>query len=308
MQDFAEYLSTEAISPEAVFHNFRIEYFANKKAIFAFFEGLDDKKCYLTFLERHFNFATMQYPFVCNGKENILKIYEMFVNSGFSETRVLFFIDKDHDDIVDRPLPQSINVFVTDVYSIENYLVSEHSVRILWCQFEVEGRPDDVLSQITERFRQERDRFVRLMRPYMAWVIQKRKMGIAVDFSRVSMSQCFHIAQGVRKKPGALKRLRQCCEDDGSPIDLNSVKKLCEKLSIEDYQIWLRGKFELWFFEEFLTHEWKKLRSSRRASNKRVRRVKLPAGLAGRDLFETLSPRIQEPRRLLAFLSRFGSG
>lgn len=90
--------------------------------IFAF-EGSDDKIVYYNWIKRID--SSLQYePFPCSGKENVLELIEMIERdlSGIG-VGVFFFIDRDFDDLRGRDSRQTL--FMTEAYSVENYLVSE---------------------------------------------------------------------------------------------------------------------------------------------------------------------------------------
>lgn len=89
--------------------------------IFAF-EGGDDKIIYAQWVRRVRPDLTYE-PFVCNNKEQVLRLYESLSRdqSGAAKN-VFFFVDRDFDDSRGRDLRPV--VFMTDRYAVENYLVS----------------------------------------------------------------------------------------------------------------------------------------------------------------------------------------
>lgn len=93
------------------------------KRIFAF-EGSTDKKVYYYWLKSIDVELAFEF-YVCKTKALALKLYEAInADEGGLIDRVFFFVDRDFDDAQGRPA--SSQLFITDRYSIENYLVCEH--------------------------------------------------------------------------------------------------------------------------------------------------------------------------------------
>ncbi|TPJ52009.1 DUF4435 domain-containing protein [Mesorhizobium sp. B2-7-1] len=86
-------------------------------------EGLDDKSIYSQWLRRIK--ASLRYEFfVCNGKRQVLGLCDL-VRRDLSDLSksIYFFIDRDFDDHSGfGPGPE---IFMTDRYSVENYLVDD---------------------------------------------------------------------------------------------------------------------------------------------------------------------------------------
>nr|WP_288500434.1 DUF4435 domain-containing protein [uncultured Pseudomonas sp.] len=95
-------------------------------AIFVF-EGVDDKIVYHHWINRIR--ADLEYePYVCEGKKYVLRLLQA-VNSDLNglRERVYFFVDKDFDEMAEHP--DCDNLFVTDCYAVENYLVDAHTFK-----------------------------------------------------------------------------------------------------------------------------------------------------------------------------------
>lgn len=109
-------------------------------ALIFVFEGIDDKSIYYSWLSR-INPALSYEPFPCNGKAQVLTLVEMLERdlNGLING-VYVFVDRDFDDLRGRH-PSSI-IFMTDRYSVENYLVSEDVLdEVLKNEFHCHARP-----------------------------------------------------------------------------------------------------------------------------------------------------------------------
>lgn len=90
------------------------------------FEGPEDKTVYHHWISK-VNYAQPYEPFVCNGKSQVLKLFSAVQKdvNGLGEN-VYFFVDKDFDPVCDHPV--SKNIFLTEAYSVENYIVRTETV------------------------------------------------------------------------------------------------------------------------------------------------------------------------------------
>ncbi|MGY4346080.1 hypothetical protein ACVWXM_002547 [Bradyrhizobium sp. GM7.3] len=96
--------------------------------VFAF-EGDADKAVYYQWVRRIRPDLSYE-PFPCEGKGQVFLFREMLGRdlTGLA-ARVYFFVDRDFDDMADQP--EGPDVFMTDRYSVENYLVTAEVVEEL---------------------------------------------------------------------------------------------------------------------------------------------------------------------------------
>jgi len=116
--------------------------------------------------------------FICDGKDGVIAAYnDKRISQKISNwKRVLFFVDKDWDDLLNiTKIPQSKSVFVTEYYSIENYLVNPDTVEIVWTDIYKLPQDDTRLVQVIQNFQYGYSLFVKLIRPMMAWAIAQKK-------------------------------------------------------------------------------------------------------------------------------------
>lgn len=89
--------------------------------IFAF-EGVNDKRAYYQWIKK-INPKIKYEEYECECKNNVLTLFDSIKNDQTGlQKRTYFFVDKDFDMLNGRELNEKI--FMTDKYSIENYLVS----------------------------------------------------------------------------------------------------------------------------------------------------------------------------------------
>ncbi|MFG1412500.1 DUF4435 domain-containing protein [Xanthobacter sp. VTT E-85241] len=131
--------------------------FDNSKIVLVF-EGLDDKIAYHSWLKRlDWNLKYEALP--CSGKKCLLQFREMIKRDlNNLNKNVLFFVDRDYDDL--GVYEAGPDIFVTDKYSIENYLVSgDVLAEILQNEFHCHVRPD-IRSIIIDEFEALYDSFL----------------------------------------------------------------------------------------------------------------------------------------------------
>lgn len=94
--------------------------------IFVFFEGKDDFKYYCARLSLITGERVYKH-YICQNKRNVIEIYRM-INAKASKKnneKLLYFIDRDFDKSNDLPH----DIYVTPVYSIENFYVTDNAFK-----------------------------------------------------------------------------------------------------------------------------------------------------------------------------------
>lgn len=298
--DFVDFLEEEGRSWSSVLHVYRQGYRAGSGTIHLFFEGIDDKKYYMPYVRSQIeNLETQTY--VCNGKTDVLRLRDEIYINELNDVKILFFVDKDFDDLLDQLPGPFEDLFVTEFYSIENYLASEGAIRIIFDDFLNINKSDKLYEEVISAFAKSREQFGDFMRPIIAWALCLREDNIRPRLDKVSIGGCFKIAEdlSVSAKPNFVSIFRRACEVGEPQIGDECIEKWERRLLKEDVKIWLRGKYEVWHFAEFLRTL---IRTLRKKQKKGTSRLKVPKGLEGNDLFETLGARLPQPKRLQMFL------
>jgi len=124
--DFLSEITQEA-DESGAYQEFLLYYKHKGKTLHLFFEGKDDPSFYSGFINEiiindlspHNTYIC--YSHICGDK---YKVYEMYVKitNRFTKSRCLFFVDKDFSDYLEQNYPYDEHIYVTDFYSIENFL------------------------------------------------------------------------------------------------------------------------------------------------------------------------------------------
>jgi Protein of unknown function (DUF4435) len=229
-----------------------------KNDIHAFFEGRDDRSFYMNFLHR-FSKNQEVYTYLCKNKKGVYEAYRMTLKVHYSAI-TLFFVDKDHSDVLGEECEQAPNIYVTDLYSIENYLVSVYMLERVWKELFRFSGIMEFNSRHRAKFEEELNRFYEFTTPLMAWVICLKRQGKSPIINNISISKFFTIT----------KELTLEWKDEAQPMGkrISILENLCGEKTPEDkfdirpiidYELlylhpksYIRGKLELEFFVKFI--------------------------------------------------------
>src|SRR5690349_18681648 len=117
---FIDTLRSARSSRVAVLHEFWTQYDPRQRRLHAFFEGHDDSIFFGRFLTWFEQQGLRVMPYRCEGKRRVYEAFDQITGRIPDIRNVLFFVDKDVDDILGIPWTTDPRIFVTDVYSIEN--------------------------------------------------------------------------------------------------------------------------------------------------------------------------------------------
>jgi hypothetical protein len=298
---FRDLLRNARSGRASILHKFLTSYDPGSDRVYAFVEGHADIAFYQAHIQRLAVSPELIYFYNCEGKRSVFEAYRSIVARYPTCRRVLVFVDKDIDDLTGVTWPFDPRIFVTDVYSVENYCVCEEALlRYLRNFVKVRGAEINT-EKILESFRLALQGFHLRTRCLMAWVISIRRSGAAAQLNDVDLSELFiFVGDGhVRRKGGSFASLRSACKATQKEITWRVVRQTCEQLSKLPPKTYTRGKFEAWWFVEFV----------RRASEQLILEAKDAGGsvsiyvpIRQNTLIQLLADAIQTPSQLEAFL------
>jgi Protein of unknown function (DUF4435) len=309
VEDYAAYLLAEANSGSAALHQFRILYREATKEVHLFFEGEEDSLFYMPIVRRTVS-QTTPYVYVCGGKKNVARARTRIALEGYVMESCLFFVDRDFDDYLDSQISLDDRTYITDNYSIENDIASPSAVAVILSDVVRISPADPEYRQILDTFAVAEYGFAVAMRPFMAWCLAARQCGYEPNLKNVDLKKLIELGSAAipAKRSGAFatfRRLTSGPEPRRGP-DMRSVLCWRRRLGISDRKKWLRGKFELSFFQSAL------LKLLGEANARRVnaggKPYKIPASLRDARLFELLGGRVAPPSSLVTFLAECLTG
>lgn len=312
---FIDLLNQAGDAPEGVHIKFLHNYKPKEKTLHFFFEGGDDQSFYVNFIENIFPEDYTFHYYICNGKENVLANYEDIDWAVYNKSRILFFTDKDLDDILGVNQINDQNIFETQYYSIENYLVTaEVYVRFLReiCLI-TDG---DIISELKGRFIEELRIFSEEMTRISAWVVYCRKNNFDVNLSDIDIAKLFKITKDFNIKraipKGAKNRFDYICSvTKTNYYSLPELKEISKNLyRIETPKKFIRGKYELWFLYAFCKNTIevtvpqlnKKIKDHNRKSDKKIMKCKVTIQIKPENILQVTAPRVKLSKDISDFL------
>jgi len=302
---FLEDLRRASRSAKAQWNGFIMEYRPECRSIFLFHEGRTDPAFYCGFVDQvkpqGFDVRMVR----CGNKREVIKQVEDFRSRYKDDPRVLFFVDKDHDDLVgNKAVVDYVHLYTTRAYSIENYICSQSVLsRYL---VEVVGLPDmdDRVRRIVAQYEKNRDALYFAGLPVMAWIIAAREMFSTVNINNIKTSKLFDldndlVPQLLGGREGAFDYLARTTggHDRQQWVPDDRVEAAISKIEGLEPQTWFRGKQELWYFVKFINSVAEALRGSNGVPKRKV-------VLSENDAIATLGPRAPCPPCLQEFLGR----
>jgi hypothetical protein len=301
--NFIDVLRNARTSRAAVLHEFLAQYDPAQRRVHAFFEGHDDVAFFSKAIERVAPPGFRILAYKCEGKKNVFEAFAAIMQRLPSAKYVLFFVDKDLDDVLGIPWPTDPRIFVTDVYSVENYMVDasalrrlyRSSVRLVGVSFEEEA--------ICSQFEQQWARFWRVMLPVMAWIVFTKRRGGRPNLNNIDLKEICEVSTScdIASRWGArLDNLRRMTGISDSSAVLSRLLPVARELGRIPAKRVLRGKFEAWFFVEFWKSLVKQLQQLAKESGGSVT-IKIP--LEHSTFVTVMAGHVEVPRSLDLFLS-----
>lgn len=212
------------------------------------FEGIDDKAVYYHWIKQIVSTFVYE-PFVCKGKAKVLQLKKMLEEDlGGLKTGVLYVIDRDFDDLCGHQSAEEL--FMTQAYSFENYLVNESVLdEILKNELHCHAEPI-CREKIRQLFQKQYSDFLTITKNLNFRIFVAKKYQIqrekklpatlsriaAVSLSSVtSADECIYEQVALAREPTSEESKNQCVDFDA--------------LYPEDRY---RGKFALMFFYQWL--------------------------------------------------------
>lgn len=305
---FLDELRASRGSSGAAYLEFIENHSKTQRDIHIFLEGRDDPSFYLTFLQKIVPNIQKIRVYRCSNKEGVLYAHQKVARYIKYGSRVLFFVDKDHSDFVSEKKPNAPNIYVTDFYSIENYIVTEDMLRRIWYDFfDITTRDADIES-IIGKFKCEQERFYYSMLPLSAWIILNRRRGLKPNLNNVKLSELYVfdtdlILQTKCEFSESLTYIERVCDVDHIHDLQESLPEVIDELKPIEPKKYVRGKYDLWFLCTFI----EKLKVTLNDVSKSTgQSFKVRTQIGVENAVEVLGPRVQIPQSLQDFFSNNG--
>lgn len=300
---YVERLRNYRSSRTATVHKFLTNYDPNSERVYAFVEGDADEAFYRTQIQKYVLEQKLIYTYNCEGKAGVANAYKDVIGRYPHCERVLFFLDKDVDDIVGIQWPNDPRIFVTEYYSIENYVVSREAL-IRYFKDYVKIRKVEVdIDQVLNQFDADLAHFHKLMLPVMAWIVIMRRSGSRVNLQDVDLGQLLQVTDnGNRKKPRrcTIAYLLRVTQTTSASPSWKHMKAACAELKRLAPKTYIRGKFEAWWLVEFCRRIVEALQMVVKEADGSI---KIHAQLHANTFIQLLAAGVETPGPLSTFLA-----
>lgn len=298
-QDFTKLLEDAARSDIAILHEFRIQYYSDDLSVHLFFEGPEDRVYYMPSIRRRCRVVAHCYD--CAGKRNLRRLRPDVYRIASDISRCLFFVDRDHDDFTNTQIEKDTQTYITDFYSIESSLATRETVEILLADIIGLAKTQSQFKMSLQAFDISRRTFFIALRPIMAWVIAGRIDRQELNLNNVDLSKVV-----IRNHSGHFKRRREGFAYFTKQVGASSYRpkrdlyrRVMHMMHECDMRLWMRGKYELWFFVTEMRAQISPIVGKPLNSG---RKIKCPQGLVHNAAIEFLSGQIPIPESASEFL------
>lgn len=298
--NFVDTLRSARQSRVSVLHEFWTQFNPSQPRVHAFFEGHDDVSFFVPLIEQRMPRGHRLYRYRCDSKARVFEAFTEITTQRPAVQSVLFFVDKDLDDILGLPWPTDPRIFVTDVYSVENYLVTQEvllrffrdSVRLAGVNF----GEDAIARQFDAQLRVFHERLLTVM----AWILISRRAGQRLNLNNVRLGKMWRFVDGVLSTvPGS--RIDELHKAAGLThrTSFTRLREVRRELGRIPPKRVVRGKFEAWFLVEFWKHVVEHLQLlATEAGGKCQSKIDLRHG----NIVPTLAQYVDAPQGLELFL------
>jgi Protein of unknown function (DUF4435) len=301
MDDYAVYLAEEANSSIAALHQFRLLYLPKQDAYHFFFEGEEDSLYFMPEARRLIG-GRCAHIYDCGGKKNVIEVRNAIKSEEYDISFCLFFVDRDFDDYLECQVEIDNYTYITDHYSIENNISCIESARIIMDDIVRISRADPDFAHIEARIEAGFDAFYRVVRPLMAWILAAKRTGCSPN-----LRNTFGLKGVVRLEAGlpslskaGFRTFKKSVVVNGQVPPISLILRFMRQLDITTPKSWVRGKYDVWFFQAALLSVFEETNLRRKAAG--GRRIKIPNSLKEGRVFEMLGGRVSPPASLRAFL------
>ncbi|UPK87452.1 DUF4435 domain-containing protein [Pseudomonas sp. A2] len=300
MEDYATYLAEEAKSDIVALHQFRILYDPRQETFHFFFEGEEDSLFYMPEARRIIAGKEV-HIYDCGGKGNVVEVRDSIKSDGYLLDGCLFFIDRDYDDYLGTQAALDQYTYLTDSYSVENELTSAEAARVLLMDVLRVSRADPEFARIENYIETGLRKFHVEVRSLVSWILAASEEGCKPNLRNTTgLKDIVYFVGGDPKvtKDG-FKEFKKKVSSNGKLPSVSGMLKWRRILDLSSSGRWVRGKYELWFFQVILLRALEETNSRRKAAGGRA--ISVPSSLKSGKLFEVLGGRIKPPLSLQAF-------
>lgn len=307
-QTFLEILADSLTAPTVSLHDFLLQVNPREKTIHSFFEGKTDESFYGTFIRRIKKTGCKLKTYICGNKDSVYFQFDKLAGRRLRNQQLLFFVDKDLEDIIPNERTCDDSIYTTDYYSIENYMVNKVMLEQIWAEIFRQSSGHEPYDLLCDKFSKALLDFHEFMVIVMSWILYHgrnhqydRKGKLKLDC--VKLKKIYKIDRELNFSLNVsvdeiVKILDEQTKNKTYSFIWNGYKEsLADELKQYDRKCFVRGHFELEFFVYFISS----LRITVEASTGKP--IKTPIDINDGNAVDILGPRVTLPPSLEAFLN-----
>ena len=290
-------------SGQVTLHDFLLNIRSGRDfCIHAFYEGKNDNGFYGAMIRRLVKEDVVLKTYVCGNKNEVYNTRSKFSNRSFEKDKLVFFVDKDVDDIIPLCRPLFDDLHVTETYSIENYLVDEKMFSQVCSEVMKIDSGCERLNHIEVAFKKCDEKFSEWMIDVMAWVICCRRLNCRPKLGNVKMDDICQVDGDMNFSPlkSGSDLFSYLSETSGANVSImeDYIKSAVEELKRLPPKSYIRGKFHLWLLVECID----KAKSALAEASEKDLKVHVNLNCA--SIVDILAPRLRTPQTIIAFFQR----
>ena len=220
-----------------------------KKQVFVFYEGDEDAAFYQQFIWKVKGVDVSLEEIVAGCKNNVIKIHDSLDWDHYNKNQIIFIVDRDLSYWLEEKEAFDNNVFVTDGYSFENYIVNKLSF-IDWIErFMGFARASKTeIERMAREFEDVLYSFRELMMPIMAKAVVAKRRDRTISLSDYKLTnhlsftvEVNHITVKLNDANAINRKWKLQIEDS------DDVAIQIEKFRKDKSHYWVRGKWDIYF-------------------------------------------------------------
>jgi hypothetical protein len=298
-----EQLRSSRESAAAAYHKFLLEYPKARDHAYSFFEGREDASFYTNFIARFISTEKI-HGYRCGKKQDVYDVYTKINKREESPIHVLFFVDKDWSDLLEESNPIDSRIYVTDYYSVENYIAEKYVLNRIWA--EIFHPPDNInvkWDEIESQFATLQVQFYDFLNVIMALIIYCKQSGMRPLYRNINLKDICSIEDNLRltlsDESDYVPYLEKKCEIKIPNDYKERIASITSQIRSLEPKQYIRGKFDLWFFVTFL---YKVSHLLEQAALIQGLKLHIYTNINDGNAIEILGPRVEIPDSLTTFL------
>jgi hypothetical protein len=251
MPSMLEIHSQALQSVDDAYHTFLLIYQQEEQCVYGFVEGKDDPCFYHSLIQQELPEKWSVKLIPSGSRDKVIRAHQSFNWNNYSRTRICFFVDRDMHDFLCKPMVAESNVYVTDGYSIENFILEWRVLNsFLYSVYEINLLHPDDESKIKQIVQVNEEIFFEAMLPLMGQIMLWRQSGAKANLNNLKLDAFFSFKEGTFQVREDLILLKESSDQIGCECsDADDISAAVEKIRLHARsRMMIRGKYVLWFF------------------------------------------------------------